>query len=205
MANEVINFELETDPIAVKVALNAAFDGTTQTGLKAESANSANESVNVTTNINGNSISNIFENDGITVKNATIANAAKGDTRFQISGNVVTAASGISIPANSDKIVQPIPRRLLTDKKLIIKNIGWYLNNADLRLKVSYYTGSWVSDAYVGEALNLNYTLMVASSDMTNPITNAIIISVRNVTGSSKEIVANSCIGWWLDLAIEDA
>jgi hypothetical protein len=70
MANEVIDFELTTDPVQAKVALNAAFDGTTQTALKAESA------VNVTTNINGHAITDIFESDGTTVKKATHAASA---------------------------------------------------------------------------------------------------------------------------------
>ena len=70
MANEVINFETTTDPVQAKVALNAAFDRTTQNGLKAESAN------NVTTNITGMAISNIFEADGVTVKEATHAGSA---------------------------------------------------------------------------------------------------------------------------------
>lgn len=73
MANEVRTFTLNDDPGQVIEDLNAAFDGTTQTGLKAESANTA---VNVTTNINGHAITDIFEVDGTTVKQATHAASA---------------------------------------------------------------------------------------------------------------------------------
>lgn len=98
MANDVIDFELTTDPIQAKVALNAAFDGTTQTGLKAESANIA---ANVTTNINGHAIADILEEDGTTVKEATHAgSAASADELAGTTGGkwvvVVEGSMGIS-------------------------------------------------------------------------------------------------------------
>jgi len=56
---------LTDDPEQALQDLNAAFDGTTQTDLKAASA------TNVTTNINSHAITDIFESDGVTVKLAT--------------------------------------------------------------------------------------------------------------------------------------
>jgi hypothetical protein len=61
MANEVRTFTLNDDPGQVIEDLNAAFDGTTQTGLKAG---------DVKDSINGVALSEIFESDNKTVKKA---------------------------------------------------------------------------------------------------------------------------------------
>lgn len=50
----------------VKTAINKYFTET----LKVKNSSNADNSTNVTTNINGKAISNIFENDGITIKNS---------------------------------------------------------------------------------------------------------------------------------------
>jgi hypothetical protein len=68
------------DPDQVVQDLNAAFDGTTQTDLKAASATSAttaSNATNVTTNINSHAITDIFESDGVTAKIATTISGVK--------------------------------------------------------------------------------------------------------------------------------
>lgn len=63
----------------------------------------AQNATNVTTNINGNAISNIFESDGITVKNATNANSVPNILDTSGEGNITQVglyAINIKSPAN---------------------------------------------------------------------------------------------------------
>lgn len=75
-----------TDQEIIKIT-----DGT-YTAKKAASATSADSATNVTTNINGKAITDIFETDGVTVKKATSANSAANATHAN-SANTATTAS----------------------------------------------------------------------------------------------------------------
>ncbi len=139
MANEVIDFELTTDPVQAKVALNAAFDGTTQTALKAG---------DVKDSINGVALSEIFENDNKTVKkatsaeSATLAEAAKADKRFQISASGY--AESDMLPGTSFIPICPFPSGLAEGQQLVLKKIRAFWDSSDntiAQIQVGYIFG----------------------------------------------------------------
>ena len=72
--------------------IDKIINGTTTVG-KATSASSATTATNVSTNINGKSISSIFESNGTTVKNATTATSATSATKATKDGEDNVIAS----------------------------------------------------------------------------------------------------------------
>jgi hypothetical protein len=198
---------LTDDPNQALQDLNAAFDGTTQTDLKAASA------TNVTTNINSVAITDIFESDGVTVKaattagacsgnaaTATMADAAIGDTRFQVSGcigggisggsgSVTTSINGAYM-ADVHKVYISVP----AGKYLKLKRLRYSFTVGELRLRIdgkhySYTTSTSYGDIILDEVLtNGPYNWWLA-------------ISVVNTAATAKSVYSTD--GWWLDLAIE--
>lgn len=117
MANEFVELTLNTDPEQAIRAINAAMDGTTQTALKAG---------DVKDSINGMPLNEIFENDNKTVKRATLAEAAKSDIRFLVSGNVSDpfTETESTLPFRT---MQSIMREIPGRKSLYLKRASAYI------------------------------------------------------------------------------
>lgn len=184
MANEVRTFTLNDDPGQVIEDLNAAFDGTTQTGLKAG---------DVKDSINGVALSEIFESDNKTVKkatNATLAEAAKGDTRFQVSGGFLGSMS----LDGGYYYFQATTAYLPSGKDLIIKRVRYYLEDSDLRLIVRIPANHlWISSSNM-EDTEINHIFSLSPGSRT------IQIGIRNI-GSTVSL--NNANGWWIEFGIE--
>jgi hypothetical protein len=200
--------EATATPTANKLVL---YDGSGNLPGSIASAANATNAANVTTNINGHAITDILESDGVTVKNATaaitagVAEAAKGDTRFQICGNVPAWVSSPALASGSDTTIQNFMITLPAGKSLVLKGYRYNFNNTSLALKVVYYDSA---KAYLaspanlttgGDKINLNHTLYTAGASDIVGI--SIIVYVHNSSTGSN--TWNTGGGWWLDLAIE--
>jgi len=155
---------------------------------------------NVTTNINGHAITDILESDGVTVKNATLATtatlaeAAKGDTRFQISFALSVATS---IPGNDSWVVAfRIAKNVPSGKVLKIKRLCFLLSDAPLRVMVHNNADNIniTSTGYYGEETP-DFTLSNSSG------VKIIYIYIKNTSASS--VTASAGSGGWIDFAIE--
>ncbi len=124
---------------------------------------------------------------------ATLADAAKGDTRFQISGKLGGSGT-LSIAASTGQPLQKIMIIVPTEKKLVIKRARWYFLDSNLRLEV-YSSTSWKSSSYQGDE-QLNTQLATEGSRI-------ITISADN-NSSSSSITVQHFDSWWIDLAFED-
>jgi hypothetical protein len=163
-------------------------------------ANNAVDAANVTTNINNKAISSIFESNGTTVKEAThaesasLAEAAKGDTRFQVSGHL---HSNVSIAPSANLKVQSFWVSLPVGKTFVLKNARINFEDmANCVLRVISNAGSWQSPATSGEYLEINQDIAATLSGA------KVSIFIDNTSASTSE--TNGCgSGWWLDFAIE--
>ena len=193
-----------TDPLDGTLDVDITGNAATAT-----SATSATNAANVTTNINGMAISSIFEEDRVTVKeathaesansstnanSATLAEAAKGDTRFQISGHYAGASS--QIPANSNYFVQGFNRIIPAGKKLVIKRANYMFTSGAVRLKI-YLEGqfTWLSSSHDGDE-SPDFELGTGNGTLEE-------VYIFYFNTSSTEVNASSGDGWWLDFAIE--
>lgn len=145
-----------------------------------------------------------FETDGTTVKkatNATLAEAAKGTTRFQISGGNRTA---YSIAGGGSKQMQTFSIKIGHEKKLVLKNVRFSLSNANLRLRINTGGGgiAWVSSGNQGD-VNPEHTIVTNTGG--SDILYSLIIYISNASTSTIAPTEPYIYeGWWLDLAIED-
>lgn len=158
--------------------------------------NCTGDSSNVTTNINGHAIADIFEADGETVKEAThaaSADSAKGDTRFQITGQPVSPGNiGAGVAQANQLIVVIVP----SGKSLILKRARFALgSDLTLRAFVGAAAG-WSSASNYDEEVP-NETLYTAVIDT------KISIDIRIVNNSVETKTIYAHHSWWLDLAIE--
>lgn len=250
-ANEAISAHLATtDPhsqYANKVAMNQAFSndpaighnhngvgkgapipGTAIVGAVAQATSAAictgnaATAANVTTNINGQAITNIFESDGVTVKNATVAascsgNAAtstlaeeaKGNTRFQVSGCIPCSGDGSTskgilspIADGAYRTVQMVSMSSIpAGKKLVLKGVRFWFSDVGIRFIITgggSYTYQSTGCYSIG-GLEQPNTLLYPGPLVDGPY--SLSIRIKNVWSSSTSIPAG---GWWLDLAIED-
>jgi hypothetical protein len=203
---------LGDDPQQVLQDINAAFDGTTQTDLKARTlVCNADQDIgdynfraktfqsDVPNGTPPLIIASTTEVANLKSAMATLADAAKGDTRFQISGNVY-ATSAITINSGTSKSMQNVHCNIPSGKSLILKSVRYRLNNVNHRFKITMGIGgtSWVSNDYENEVLNINQVIN------TGPISlYSIQIQVYNPSLTNQDILSDSAIGWWADLAIE--
>lgn len=198
MANEVRTFTLNDDPGQVIEDLNAAFDGTTQTGLKAG---------DVKDSINGVALSEIFESDNKTVKkatNATLAEAAKGDTRFQVSGHYVLS-SPLTL-CGTGYYLGSVFRLLPAHKSIKIVRAAFSFPGfsvGHVRLVVFPAIGStWSSSTTSQGDETPNFVMQTNPTD--SPVDCYLRIRVFSPGPNPNTADSGSIFSWWLDLAIED-
>jgi hypothetical protein len=157
-------------------------------------------------------IVNILEPDGTTVKkathatsadSATLAEAAKGDTRFQISGCLGT--DGSSLSSGQYRSFQVVHRNIPAGKSLKIKRVGYSLSDitgtGELRLYVFYSNtlgSAWTSSGSDQEETP-DWTIGTGWEDAEK--WGSVYICIKNSAETSKTPYGGC--GWWLDLAIE--
>jgi hypothetical protein len=161
---------------------------------------SGNTTGDVIGGLTGNVTGNCSGSSGSCTGNAataTIADAAKGDMRFQQCGNFAILKN-YSLSANSYTEILRLNRNLLSGKKLVLKKITVELTQANLRLEI-WNGGS--SKYNTSEALLIDEdTDTVISS---TPGNNSVVIILRNTSTTFARTIAGteSC---WIELAIEN-
>jgi hypothetical protein len=175
-------------------------------------AGEAEESKNVTSQVGGKNITDIFESDGVTVKNATtvdnkhvddtasniplydenktISGSATGDTRFQISGH--TSANFIILPGVFN-VLQTIYVNIPTGKAVYLKRCRFGLLTLGAKMRIEANMG-WTSATD-----NVEETPNMALTNTTGNI--RIQIGMNNSTGADATVQAGC--GWWFDFSIE--
>ncbi len=127
----------------------------------------------------------------------TLAEATKGDVRFQLSGNILSTPS---IPGNSNIIVQNIKRTVPAGKSLILKRANFLVSGSsvNVRLQVDVTMSNvWISSGNYGD-ISPNFTIYTAGAyDL------MVTICVRIYNSSAEAGGSSNPSGWWLDLAIE--
>jgi hypothetical protein len=183
---------LTDDPEQALQDINAVFDGTTQTAIKAG---------DVKDSINGVVLEEIFESDGMTVKKATnadtatIANEAKGDTRFQLcgsgNGGTTSLTAGTITPIYIMRVFIP------TGKSLVLKRVRFSMCYSDFRFQLSVSEGgeTWLSATSSGE--ETPNTVLTSVSNTTVLLRGY----AKNVSASTQSLPVQN--HWWLDLSIE--
>jgi hypothetical protein len=236
----VRTFTLNDDPDQVVQDLNTAFDGTTQTDLKAKSlsggsvsattisasgqitstvapgtpplvvasntevtnlrAATATNSVNVTSNINGHAISDIFESDGITAKTATTIKAmTPSDTAIvsKLPEQNIWASSGYVLAAT---IVVPqsgqyrLKFQSKKDPNTIGANVRVYLDKYVITTTMTLLDTSYgITNSYVDYAFDLPSVPANAILKLYFACNNVDYIHVRNIylCGTPQQITAS--------------
>jgi hypothetical protein len=154
---------------------------------------------NVGSKIGGKDIGDIFEADGVTVKNTTLANAAKGDTRFQISGG---CKDSFTISPNGNVLMQKITRTIPAGKSLKCKIVSCYFVST---AQTFTYLGINNTTPYDGIEFPIGedqteYNIYTNSTD--SPVSYIINVLIRNSLTSITVTISAGC-GWWVDLSIE--
>jgi hypothetical protein len=133
---------------------------------------------------------------------ATIAEAAKGDKRFQISG-CVGGASNVAVGPGNTKVIQTFYKLVPAGERLIIKEVSSFLSQDGGgilygRLRIIVSGGNeWVFEAGGGVEYPEFAVTNVNSSDNIVPFS----IGLTNVGSASIDL--NPRCSWWFDLSIE--
>lgn len=159
----------------------------------------------------------ILESDGETVKEAThaasadtatLAEAAKGDIRFQVSGT--WSAPTTTIAANGELVFSSFTTTIPAGKSLILKMARFIIEVSGsvgfeyIKMTVgcwragSYNGNKWISDVRGGE-YSPNHILYTNSSD--SPVDYYLRVSAFNTDSNSYNIILPT--SWWFDIAIE--
>ena len=155
---------------------------------------SGNTTGDVIGGLTGNVTGNCSGSSGSCTGNAataTIADAAKGDTRFQVSFSGVSS----SVPAGLFITLATFVRSIPAGKVLKIKRIGYNISTSSaLHVLIQSGTASWESSSASGE-------------DTPNAIVSSgtgivgIFVYIKN-TDSISHTTNNGC-GVWIDFALE--
>jgi hypothetical protein len=130
---------------------------------------------------------------------ATLAEAAKGDTRFQVSGRI-GGSSPISIASYTALSVQKICRIIPNGKGLMIKRASYNIANTWLHLNITTTPAgtTWSPNDNFNDISSNTYFYNNSSG---SPVTCSINISIYN--GGVAAWSVNPYDSWWLDLSIE--
>ncbi len=158
-----------------------------------EAAEDATEAVN-------NLITTAFESDETTVKEATHAGSAdlaKGDTRFQISGTV----GGADTTLNNNTFYNMFMCSRLLDpgKSLILKRVS-YNFSLNIHLQMNGQN-TWTSTGSGDGEETPDFIIHTNSTG--SPVLKTFNVGAWNVSGASVSLYGE--VGFWADLAIEDA
>jgi hypothetical protein len=219
--NTVTGGAFETCQEQANIATEQATIATTQAGLATNQVTLATEQATIATSkateaatsaasvnadnivhIAGSNLPNsdtIFEADGTTVKKATIAEAAKGDTRFQISGCLGNV--NYILPGGVTNNYQTIAVSMPPGKTLKLKRVRFYmLDNTSftvLGIATNANAPSWKSSDY-------SYQIYEQSLDLilpTNIGLNFLKITLGNRDTANQQL--DTATSWWFDLSIE--
>jgi hypothetical protein len=204
---------LGDDPNQVCQDLNAAFDGTTQTDLKAKSLSGGTVSATTgsfttisasgqvtSTVVTGTAplvVASTTEVANLKAATATLADAAKGDTRFQLSAG----HPQINTDENG-RFIGSIARNIPAGKSFKLYRANYYSLNSVCKFKVTPYAESaykppWYSNSPTGDETP-NFTLYTNSTG----ITQLCIIHPTIYRFSGSGAIDTAC-GFWFDLVIE--
>lgn len=176
--------------------------GTLAVDVEGNVIGNADSATNVTTHINGHAITDILESDGVTAKKATssltanLADAAKGNTRWQVSSAYISL-DRISVAPASSIIVGHLWCYMPAGKNLVLKGAKFYTGSFDFL--VQGRENNW-SAGSLGDKSDIDCILIMGSP--TNVTQAEVVIKFVNSSTTTFYMLPGNY--WWLDLAYED-
>jgi hypothetical protein len=129
-------------------------------------------------------------------KAAQVADAAAGDTRFQISG---CAGRAITLSPNASWPVYWVMRNIPDGKTLYLKRVNFVVGlGLGLRLRTNPTDNPWASSSVNGIGdYQPNHALYTGTGENIS-----IIVDICNLSPSESK-TSDPAAGWWFDLATE--